>query len=169
MINLGCRHSSVDSPAPTILTPRVQIPCTSSTVISFIVVLVLYFFCFVKKTKINEKRVWPYFLNDQFLYGLTCWILLTNPDTDYFINTLQIWRSCFVIVNLFIIFLPFSRLILNTLKQWKIKFYFLAVSYLMSMIWMNTFTRINISFTSARFKKKFAKVGASCPLDCIVS
>ena len=34
---LGCRNSSVDLPAPTILLPWVQVPITPSALLSFIV------------------------------------------------------------------------------------------------------------------------------------
>ena len=40
----GCYHSSVDSSPPTILLPRVRVPSTPSTLLSFIV-LVLFLSC----------------------------------------------------------------------------------------------------------------------------
>ena len=51
----GCRHSSVDSSAPTILLPWVWVPSTPSTLLSFIVKFVLYFF-HVKRTKVRKKE-----------------------------------------------------------------------------------------------------------------
>ena len=50
----GCRRSSVDYSAPTILPPWLRVPITPFTLLSFIVKFVLYFF--VKRTKINKKR-----------------------------------------------------------------------------------------------------------------
>ena len=38
----GCRHSSVDSSAPSIMPPRVRLPSTPSMLLSFIVKFVLY-------------------------------------------------------------------------------------------------------------------------------
>ena len=57
---VGCRHSSVDSSAPSILPPRVRVPSTPS-------MLFLIYICHlnwnVKGTKINKKRPgWPIFL-----------------------------------------------------------------------------------------------------------
>ena len=37
ILKLGCRHSSVDSSAPTILPPQVWVPSTPSTLFSFII------------------------------------------------------------------------------------------------------------------------------------
>ena len=51
----GCRHSSVDSSAPTILPPWVWAPSTPSTLLSFIV-FVLYLSC--EKNENKEKEVW---------------------------------------------------------------------------------------------------------------
>ena len=42
---MGCRHSSVDSSAPTILPARVQVLSTPSTLLSFVVKFVLYLSC----------------------------------------------------------------------------------------------------------------------------
>ena len=44
VFKLGCRHSSVDLSAPTILPPRVRVPSAPSTLLSF-TVFVLYFSC----------------------------------------------------------------------------------------------------------------------------
>ena len=49
---LRCRHSSVDSSAPIILPPWVQIQSTPSLLLSFIVKFMLYLSC---------KKVWPIF------------------------------------------------------------------------------------------------------------
>ena len=56
----GCRHSSVDSSAPTILLPRVRVPSTSSTLFH------LQYLCYifhVKRMKIKQKeaRFGPFF------------------------------------------------------------------------------------------------------------
>ena len=51
----GCRHSSFDWSAPTILPPRVQIPSTPSMLLSFIV-FVLYLLCEKNKNKQKEAR-----------------------------------------------------------------------------------------------------------------
>ena len=48
-IQLECWHSSVDSSAPTILPPWVQVTSTTSTFLSFIVNFVLYLSCGDKK------------------------------------------------------------------------------------------------------------------------
>ena len=45
-----CRHSLVDLSAPTILLPRVQVPSTSSKLVSFIVIFEH------KRRKINKRR-----------------------------------------------------------------------------------------------------------------
>ena len=56
---LGCRHSSVDSSAPTILPPWVHIPSTPSTL--FIVKFVLYL-CWEKdENKQKEAGFGPFF------------------------------------------------------------------------------------------------------------
>ena len=52
---LGCRHSSVDLSAPTILPPRVQIPSTPSMLLSFIV-FVLYLSCEKNENKQKEAE-----------------------------------------------------------------------------------------------------------------
>ena len=51
---LGCRHSSVDSSAPTILPHQVQVPSTPSMLLSLIVKFVLSLSC--EKNEINKKR-----------------------------------------------------------------------------------------------------------------
>ena len=55
----GCRHSSVDSSAPTILTPWVQIPSTTSMVLSFIVVMI-DLSCEKNKNKQKEAGLGPF-------------------------------------------------------------------------------------------------------------
>ena len=53
----GCRHSSVDSSAPSILLPRVQVPSTPSMLLSIYIDL-----CHEEKTKINKKAgIGPFF------------------------------------------------------------------------------------------------------------
>ena len=61
MDELGCRNSSVDSSAPSILPPQVQVLSTPSTLLSFIVNFVLYFlfYCEKNERKLNEGQVWP--------------------------------------------------------------------------------------------------------------
>ena len=61
----GCRHSSVDSFAPTILPPRVWVPSTPSMLLSFIVKFVLYLSCEKNKIKQKRGRVWPNFLKSE--------------------------------------------------------------------------------------------------------
>ena len=58
-----CRHSSVDSSAPSILPPQVRLPGMPSLLLSFIAKFVLYLSMQCeKRTKINKKQVWPIFL-----------------------------------------------------------------------------------------------------------
>ena len=47
---MGCRHNSVDSYAPSILLPQVQVRSTLSMLLSIYID-----FCHVDKTKINKK------------------------------------------------------------------------------------------------------------------
>ena len=49
----GCRHSSVDSSAPTILPPQVRVPSTPSMLYHL---WYLCYICHLKRTKINKKR-----------------------------------------------------------------------------------------------------------------
>ena len=60
ILKLGCRHSSVDSSAPTILPPQVCVPSTPSTLLPFIV-FVLYLSCEKKENKQKEARRGPIF------------------------------------------------------------------------------------------------------------
>ena len=53
IVKLGCRHSSVDLYAPTILPPRVLVPSTQSMLI-FIYSIVPYLSC--EKSKNKQKR-----------------------------------------------------------------------------------------------------------------
>ena len=57
IIDKGCRHSSVESSAPSILLSRVRIPSIPSTSTLFLFSL-LYYICYFieKRTKINKKR-----------------------------------------------------------------------------------------------------------------
>ena len=58
---LGCHDSSVDSSAPSILTPQVRVPSTPSTLLPIYID-----FYHVEKTNINKK--WPglaHFLKQQ--------------------------------------------------------------------------------------------------------
>ena len=54
----GCRHSSVDSSALSVLSPQVLVPSTPSTLFQFI--LFKLYICHLnwnmKRTKINKKR-----------------------------------------------------------------------------------------------------------------
>ena len=61
MDELGCRNSSVDSSAPSILPPQVQVLSTPSTLLSFMVKFVLYFlfYCEKNERKLKEAQVWP--------------------------------------------------------------------------------------------------------------
>ena len=61
----GCRHSSVDSSAPSILPPPGQVPNAPSTLLSIYVDL-----CHVETTKISQKRCrdWPIFNNKKHLH-----------------------------------------------------------------------------------------------------
>ena len=52
---LGCRHSSVDLSAPTILPTRVRVPSTPSTLLSFIVKFMLYLSCEKNENKQNNE------------------------------------------------------------------------------------------------------------------
>ena len=58
---LGCRHSSGDSSAPTILPPQVWVPSTPSMLLSFIVKFVLYLPCEKNENKQKEARFSPFF------------------------------------------------------------------------------------------------------------
>ena len=51
--DLGCRHSSVDSSAPSILLPRVRVPSTPSMLFS---IYICHLNWNVKRMKINKKR-----------------------------------------------------------------------------------------------------------------
>ena len=69
MVHKGYRHSSVDSSALSILLPRVQLPSTPSTLLSFIVKFVRYLSLqSEKRTKINKKDAWfgPFFFKKMF-------------------------------------------------------------------------------------------------------
>ena len=57
----GCRHSSVDSPAPTIMPPRVRVPSTPSMLLSFIV-FVVYLSCEKNENKQKEAGYGPFFI-----------------------------------------------------------------------------------------------------------
>ena len=54
---MGCRHSSVDSSASSILLPQVRVPSTPTTLKSFTVKFVLYLSMHCEKNKINKKRL----------------------------------------------------------------------------------------------------------------
>ena len=53
---VGCRHWPVDLSVPTILPPRVWVPTTPSTLLSFIVKFALYIF--VMWQELKEAQVW---------------------------------------------------------------------------------------------------------------
>ena len=54
----GCRHSSVDSSAPSILPSRVWVPSTPSTLVE---IVYLSFECEKNKNKQKRGRDWPFF------------------------------------------------------------------------------------------------------------
>ena len=54
----GCRHSSVDSSAPTILPPWVRVPSTPS-----FIVFVLYFLCEKNEKEQKEAGLGPFLKN----------------------------------------------------------------------------------------------------------
>ena len=55
--HMGCRHSSVEQSAPTILPPRVRIPSKPSKLLFHLQSNLCYIcHCIVKRTKINKKR-----------------------------------------------------------------------------------------------------------------
>ena len=57
LLVIGCRHSSVDLSALSILPPQLRLPSTPATLLSFIVDFVLYLSLKCdKRTKINKKR-----------------------------------------------------------------------------------------------------------------
>ena len=56
---MGCRHSSVESSAPTILPPWVQVPSTPSMLLLFIVI-VLYLSCEKNENKQKEAGFGPF-------------------------------------------------------------------------------------------------------------
>ena len=55
-----CRHSSVDSSAPSKLLPRVRVPGTPFTLLSFMVIY-LSLYCEMNENKQKRCRVWPNF------------------------------------------------------------------------------------------------------------
>ena len=59
---VGCRHSSVDLSAPTILPPWVRFPSTLSMLLSFIVKFVLYLLCENNENKQKEAGFGPFFI-----------------------------------------------------------------------------------------------------------
>ena len=68
----GCRHSSVDPSAPTILPPQVQIPSKPSKLLFHLQSNLCYnCHCIVKRTKINEKEAGfgPFFFKKKGRYG----------------------------------------------------------------------------------------------------
>ena len=69
---LECRHSSVDSSAPTILSPRVRVPSTLSMLLSFIVKFVLYLSCEKNENKQKDAGFGPYFLKTFFTKLVLC-------------------------------------------------------------------------------------------------
>ena len=75
--SFGCRHSSVDSSALSIMPPRVQLPSTPSMLLSFIVKFVLYLSlrCEKNENKPKRGRVWPIFLKNYSSAGCLLWTL----------------------------------------------------------------------------------------------
>ena len=56
--NIGCRHSSVDSSAPSNLQPRVRIPSTISMLYLLLVTFGLYSSFHCEKNEKKTKRGW---------------------------------------------------------------------------------------------------------------
>ena len=56
MSGMGCRHSSVDLSALSILLPRVRLPSTLSMLLSFIVIVLYLSLQCEKRTKIKRKE-----------------------------------------------------------------------------------------------------------------
>ena len=67
----GCCHSSVDSSAPSILSPHVRVPSTSPTLL-WIYILIVSFW---KDKKTKRGRDWPIFKKNVF------WRNWANPTT----------------------------------------------------------------------------------------
>ena len=62
---VGCRYSSVDSSAPSIMPPRVQVQSTPSTLFSIYIVQIVYLSfeleCEKNKNKQKEAGIGPFF------------------------------------------------------------------------------------------------------------
>ena len=57
---MGCRQSSVDLSAPTIMPPQVRVPRTPYMLLSFIVKFVLYMSCEKNENKQKEAVFGPF-------------------------------------------------------------------------------------------------------------
>ena len=82
---LGCHHSSLDLSAPTILLPRVRVPSSSSTLLSFIV-FVLYLLCEKNKNKQKEAEFGQekiQTLEETFEWDTKNIFLSSNPSSQF--------------------------------------------------------------------------------------
>ena len=79
----GCRHSSGDSSVPTILSPRVRVPNTPST-LSSIIVFVQYLSCGIDENK-QERPVLARFYKKIYQHGLFLVIFNGNFTEKLFI------------------------------------------------------------------------------------
>ena len=69
----GCHHNSVDLSAPTILLPRVRVPGTPSTLLSFTTVFVLYLSCEKNENKQKEAAFDPFFKEKTISMQINLW------------------------------------------------------------------------------------------------
>ena len=71
--NKGCRNSSVDSSAPSILLPQVRVPSKPSTLFSIYIVQTVYlpieFECEKNENKHRRGRDWPFFKKNKSNWG----------------------------------------------------------------------------------------------------
>ena len=107
----GCRHSSVDLTSDTILLPRVWVPSTPSTLLSFIVKFELYLSCEKNKNKqkeagfgaylfrfinIKAKKQWIYLWHERFYLVLIndCLKLTKRLFHNFEVEQIEV-RKCF--------------------------------------------------------------------------
>ena len=97
-----CRHSSVDSSAPTIQSPRVQVPSMPSMLLSFIVKFVLYLLCEKNRNKQKEAGFGPFLKQSIMILMLqTVWQFLSMPSAQ---STLNFYDRLPAVWNVFINF-----------------------------------------------------------------
>ena len=74
IVLVGCRHSSLDLSAPSILPPRVWVPTTPSTLFSIYIVQIVYLSieleCEKNKDKQKEAGIGPFFEKKTILFFL---------------------------------------------------------------------------------------------------